>query len=147
MLDKEPLVSIIMNCYNGQRYLKAALDSVRNQSYQNWEIIFWDNCSSDNSSKIAKNFGSDKLKYYKSNTKQSLGHARYNALKVCNGHFISILDSDDIWYQDKLKTQVELMISDDLDFSQTELHIINGKGKIIDLKKIDIIIKIFSETF
>ena len=44
------LVSVIINCYNGEKFLKEAIDSVYNQTYQNWEIIFWDNASTDNSS-------------------------------------------------------------------------------------------------
>ena len=40
---KEPLVSILMNCYEGEKYLKFALESVLRQSYENWELIFWDN--------------------------------------------------------------------------------------------------------
>ena len=47
-----PLVSIIMNCYNGEKYLKQSLQSIISQTYENWEIIFWDNLSSDNSKKI-----------------------------------------------------------------------------------------------
>ena len=46
---KLPLVSIIINCYNGEKFLKDCLDSITSQSYKNWEIIFWDNCSTDNS--------------------------------------------------------------------------------------------------
>ena len=62
MEDKvTPLVSVIMNCYNSDRYLKEAIDSVYMQSYPNWEIIFWDNASTDRSSEIAKSYN-DKLK-------------------------------------------------------------------------------------
>ena len=56
MLDKNkyPLVSIIMNCFNGEKYLKKSLESILDQTYQNWELIFWDNQSSDNSKEIYK---------------------------------------------------------------------------------------------
>ena len=54
MSYQDPLVSIIMNCYNSDKFLKEAIDSVYAQSYQNWEIIFWDNNSSDNTATIAK---------------------------------------------------------------------------------------------
>ena len=47
-----PLISIIINCFNGQKYLKECVESVLNQSYTNWEIIFWDNLSTDLSKKI-----------------------------------------------------------------------------------------------
>ena len=44
-IQNEPLVSILMNCYNGEKYLHEAIDSVIAQTYKNWEIVFWDNCS------------------------------------------------------------------------------------------------------
>ena len=49
MLNKKniPLVSIVMNCHNGEKFLEDALKSILNQKYQNWELIFWDNCSTD----------------------------------------------------------------------------------------------------
>ena len=53
-MTKEPLVSIIMNCFNGEKYLKESIDSVISQTYKNWEIIFWDNQSNDKSAKIFK---------------------------------------------------------------------------------------------
>ena len=59
----DPLVSIIMNCYNGEKYLKEAIRSVINQTYKNWEIIFWDNQSKDKSSQILKSFKDKRIKY------------------------------------------------------------------------------------
>jgi len=55
MLD-QPLVSVIINCFNGENYLSQSLESVISQKYKNWEIIFWDNQSTDNSSKIFKSY-------------------------------------------------------------------------------------------
>jgi len=74
------LVSIIINCYNGEEYLSEALNSVYSQTYKNWEIIFWDNCSIDKSSIIAKSYG-HKLKYYKSEFNTTLGEARNLAIQ------------------------------------------------------------------
>ena len=63
---RDPKVSIIMNCLNGSEYLKEALDSVMVQTYKNWEVIFWDNASIDDSASIAKSYG-EKIKYFCSN--------------------------------------------------------------------------------
>ena len=65
MSEKTPLVSIIINCYNGEKYLAEAINSIYAQTYKNWEIIFWDNASIDNSANIAKSYDK-KLKYYRS---------------------------------------------------------------------------------
>ena len=51
-MKKKPLVSIIMNCHNGEQYLKKSIKSVINQSYKNWELIFWNNNSQDKSKEI-----------------------------------------------------------------------------------------------
>ena len=59
----QPLVSVIMNCYNGEKYLREAIDSIYAQTYTNWEIIFWDNASTDNSAEIAK-LSDSRLKYF-----------------------------------------------------------------------------------
>ena len=71
----KPLVSIIVNCYNGEKYLQDAINSIYAQSYQNWEIIFWDNNSNDNSAEIALSCDK-KLRYYKSQSTTTLGKAR-----------------------------------------------------------------------
>ena len=56
-INNSPLVSVIINCFNGEDYLTDAIDSVIAQTYKNWEIIFWDNCSTDGSAAIAIKYG------------------------------------------------------------------------------------------
>ena len=63
-MNNQPLVSIIMNCYNGEKYLDDSLKSIVNQTYQNWELIFWDNISFDNSKKIFEKFKDKRFKYF-----------------------------------------------------------------------------------
>ena len=65
-----PLVSVVMNCHNGSIYLQKSINSIYKQTYRNWEIIFWDNASDDDSASIAKSFDS-KLKYFFSKEKTS----------------------------------------------------------------------------
>ena len=63
---EQPLVSIIINCYNGEKYLSKALDSITLQTYKNWEVVFWDNRSNDKSAEIFKRYknNDNRLKYY-----------------------------------------------------------------------------------
>ena len=106
---RQSLVSIIINCFNGEEYLREALESVISQTYKNWEIIFWDNQSTDTSAKIFKNYQDNRLKYYlaSSHTK-ILYEARNYALKKATGDFIAFLDADDYWLPDKLEKQMPL---------------------------------------
>ena len=107
----QPLVSVIMNCYNGEKYLREAIDSVYAQTYENWEIIFWDNASTDKSAEIAKSY-IDKLKYFYGEKNIPLGAARNKALEQCNGDYIAFLDVDDLWMPDKLGKQIPLFYRD-----------------------------------
>lgn len=103
----KPLVSIIMNCHNGEKYLYKSLKSIAEQNFKDWELIFWDNCSTDNSKKIFTSFSDIRFKYYKSQTFKNLYEARNLALKKAQGKYISFLDVDDWWHKEKLKLQIE----------------------------------------
>ena len=63
-MPENQLVSIIMNCYNGEKYLREALDSIIDQTYKNWELIFWDNQSTDYSAKIVLSYNDHRVKYF-----------------------------------------------------------------------------------
>lgn len=102
-----PAVSVIMNCYNGEKELPEALESVRKQTFQDWEIVFWDNCSDDNSAEIARAWG-PKLRYFKSGSTVPLGAARNLAISQARSPYIAFLDCDDLWLPDKLQKQVSL---------------------------------------
>ena len=106
MLD-QPLVSVVINCFNGEKYLRQAIDSVINQTYKNWELIFWDNQSKDDTAKIFKSYKNPKLKYFYSPEHTTLYKARNLAMKNCKGEFISFLDSDDWWVPEKLEKQIK----------------------------------------
>jgi len=103
-----PLVSIIVNCFNGEKYLRKALDSILNQTYKNWEIIFWDNQSTDQSSKIFKSYKDQRFKYFYAFNHTLLYKARNEAIKKASGEFLAFLDVDDWWEKDKLELQIPL---------------------------------------
>ena len=105
-LIHEPLVSIIINCFNGEKYLSQAVESVLEQTYKNWEIILWDNRSTDKSSEIYKNYKDKRLKYFYADKHTSLYEARNLAIEKSSGDFISFLDTDDLWDKQKLELQM-----------------------------------------
>ena len=81
-MKKKPLVSIIMNCYNGEKYLKDSIQSIfLNQDYKNWELIFWDNQSEDRSKFLLKEFKDKRLNYYYAKKFTNLYTARNLAIK------------------------------------------------------------------
>jgi glycosyltransferase involved in cell wall biosynthesis len=119
------MVSVVMNGYNCEKYLRQAIDSVYSQIYQNWEIIFWDNASTDSTQSIARSYG-DRLKYYRSDTNTTLGSARNSAIEKASGEFIAFLDTDDYWLPDKLILQTSILREDnEIDFVYGNCYILN----------------------
>ncbi len=132
-----PLVSIIINCYNGEAHLKDCIESLLSQTYKNWEIIFWDNQSDDKSETIYKNFKDKRLKYFRAEKHTSLYKARNHAIEKTNGELISFIDVDDLWEINKLELQVQLFNDPKIDLVYSNLWIIknNSKNKKIFQKK------------
>jgi len=126
-----PLISVVINCYNGEKYLLKSIKSILGQTYKNWEIIFWDNCSTDNSKKILKNFKDKRIKYFKSKIFTSLYAARNMAIKKTKGEYVAFLDTDDWWHKKKLQKQIELIKSNnDLKVVYSNIYIFNqNKGE------------------
>jgi len=111
-VDSSLLVSIVINCYNGEKYLSKTIDSIFKQTYENWEIIFWDNQSTDASAKIIQSYSDDRIKYFQSVNYTPLGEARNMAIEKTSGEWCAFLDSDDIWVSDKLEKQIDIVNKD-----------------------------------
>jgi glycosyltransferase involved in cell wall biosynthesis len=122
-----PLISIIMNCYNGERYLRQAIESVLSQSYTNWEVIFWDNQSADNSANIYKSYHDPRFHYYYAEKHTVLYEARNYALQKCQGDLISFLDVDDWWFPEKLQIQVPLFNDPEVGMSCGNYILVNER--------------------
>jgi len=113
-MKKQPLISIIMNCYNGEEFLKDALESVKAQTYKNWELIFWDNQSNDKSAEVFKMYDDQRFKYFYAPTHSLLSEARNYAIEESTGEFLAFLDVDDWWNPDKLEKQIPLFEDQDV---------------------------------
>ena len=109
MKDNSLIVSIIMNCHNGESFLKQSIDSIINQSFKNWELIFFDNVSDDNSLEIVESFNDKRIKVFKSGKFINLYHARNEAIQKAKGKYICFLDTDDYWERNKIEEQVNFL--------------------------------------
>ena len=132
MEKKEPLVSVIIPCYNAEKVLKYTLDSVINQTYKNLEIICINDCSKDNTLDLLKDYSEmDKRIVVLSNEKNSgVAQTRNNGLKIAKGEFISFVDSDDVWHLEKIEKQIKFMIENNCDLTYTAVQFIDDNGKI-----------------
>ena len=126
-------VSILMNGYNSEKYLKEAIDSIYSQTFKDWEIIFVDNCSTDRTKEIVDSYD-NKIKYYKTEKNIPLGAARNFGLQYCKSDFLAFLDTDDVWLPYKLKKQIDAMESNDYFMSYGGVQYINELGN--DLRKL-----------
>jgi glycosyltransferase involved in cell wall biosynthesis len=117
--NEQPLVSVIMNCYNGEKYLREAVESVLAQTYQNWEIIFRDNQSTDRSANIFNSYNDPRLKYFYAQKHTLLYEARNCAIENSLGSFYALLDVDDWWHPNKLEKQIPL-------FNDPEVGLVHG---------------------
>jgi glycosyltransferase involved in cell wall biosynthesis len=102
-----PSVSVIMNVRNGAFTLREALDSVLAQTFPDWELIVWDDRSTDDSAQIIAEYKEPRVRYF-SSSESSLGRARANAIRQARGEWLAFLDQDDIWLPGKLEKQMAL---------------------------------------
>jgi len=137
MNEKLPLVSIIMNCYNGEAYLKESINSTLLQTYKNWELIFWDNRSDDKSAEIFKSYKDKRFQYYYSDKHTSLYEARNLAIEKSKGDFIAFIDTDDLWDKKKIEEQMKYFNNDEVGVVYSKYWLIkkNLKKKKINSKK------------
>ncbi len=131
MTESTPLISIVMNCYNSDQFLKEAIDSIYAQTYTNWEIIFWDNASTDNSAAIAKSYD-ERVKYYFVSETTPLGEARNLALINATGKYVAFLDCDDLYEPEKLQKQVLLMEMGDFVYCYGGAIVVNEQNHEIN---------------
>ena len=121
---KKRLISIIINCYNGEKYLSKTLNSILSQKYKRYEVIFIDNCSTDSSAKIFKNINDKRFKYFKTLKKVKLYDGRNIALRKCKGKFITFIDVDDWWDKNFLSSREKFLIHQKITVFVTQIVII-----------------------
>jgi len=115
------MVSIITPVYNRQEFLDECVQSILKQTYTDWELILVDDCSTDKSVEMIKNyvFLDNRIKAFFFNKNVGAGVARNKGIEISSGRFIAFLDSDDYWHIDKLKMQTEFMLKKNIEFSYT----------------------------
>jgi len=125
------VVSIITPVYNSEKYISENIRSVQAQTYDNWEHILVDDCSSDSSEIIIKSFQKKdaRIKYFRLEENSGAGVARNKAIELASGKYIAFLDSDDLWHSEKLARQVAFMEEHDYHFTFTGYEVIDHEGR------------------
>lgn len=129
------LVSIIMPSYNTENYIEASIESVQHQTYENWELIIVDDCSTDNTDEVVCPFLSDRrIRYLKNEQNSGAAISRNRALREAKGKWIAFLDSDDLWMPEKLEKQISFMEKNGFSFSFTNYEEIDVDGNSTGIK-------------
>ena len=113
------LVSIIMPSYNTGKYIAESIRSVLAQTYENWELLIVDDCSTDDTDTVLKQFQDPRIRYFKNETNSGAAVSRNRALREAKGRWIAFLDSDDLWQPEKLQKQIAFMQKNNYAFSYT----------------------------
>jgi teichuronic acid biosynthesis glycosyltransferase TuaG len=120
------VVSVVMPAYNAAPYIAEAIASVQAQTYQNWELLVVDDGSTDDTAAIVQHYSAidDRIKYiYQKNARQS--RARNNGIAQAIGNYIAFLDSDDVWFPEKLQLQLQVL-------ADTAIDLVFGEAAVFE---------------
>ena len=128
------LVSIITPTFNAEKFIRATIESVLNQSYQNWEMILVDDASTDKTIAIIKEFTikDNRIKLIELSKNSGNGFARNVALEKAVGKYIAYLDADDIWLPIKLENQIQFLKANNLPFTFSFYDCIDEEGNSLN---------------
>ena len=129
---ERPTVSVVMPNYNGARFVEQAIDSVLNQTYQDFELIIVDDCSHDNSLQLikAKRESDSRIQLIALKQNAGVANARNVGIKRAQGEYIALLDNDDFWERDKLERQI-LLAEKGADIVYCSYDFVDEKNRVI----------------
>ncbi len=133
-MDNQPLVSIIMPSYNTADFIEESVQSVLDQTYQNWELVIVDDCSTDQTDDVISKFNDQRIIFQKNDANSGAAVSRNKAIASAKGRYIAFLDSDDLWSKEKLEKQVSFMLEHDYGFTYTEYELIDERSRSLQIK-------------
>jgi len=130
----KPRVSIITPVFNSEKFIAEAIHSVQNQTFQDWEMIIVDDCSSDKTVAIINAFVAtdNRIQLFRLEKNSGAGIARNTALQKASGKYIAFLDSDDLWLPEKLQKQLDFMEKNRVPFTFSFYDRIDENGKSLN---------------
>lgn len=128
-----PKITVITPVYNAEEFLSETIESVLNQTYEDFEYLLIDDCSTDSSASIVKKYAEKdiRIKYIKLDENSGAAVARNKGLENAKGRFIAFVDSDDKWYPEKLEKQITFMQENQKAFTYTKYERISETGEFL----------------
>ena len=119
-MSKNPFIDIILPNYNKDEFLEETINSIISQTYNNWKLFVIDDNSQDNSRKILENYKNKNIKIIYLRKNKGVSFCRNLGIRISDSKYISFIDSDDLWSQDKLQEQISFMEKFNYDFTYTD---------------------------
>ena len=125
------MVSVIMPCYNMEKYISDAILSVRQQTYPHWELLIVDDASTDNTVNVIKSHSQqdDRIHYTVKDLHSGIADSRNMCIKMAQGRYLAFLDADDIWHMGKLEAQLRFMTEKQVGFTYSTYDCIDENGQ------------------
>lgn len=130
-MESQPLVSVIMPCYNMENYISETIASVQRQTYPHWELLIVDDASNDRTAEIIQNLCQQdhRIAFFVKHNHSGIADTRNQCLKTAKGHFLAFLDADDLWHPEKLEQQLQFMTKRNIGFSYSSYDCVDEEGK------------------
>ena len=130
----EPLISIVLPIYNGEKYMRKSIDSVLAQTYANWELLIIDDGSTDNTAVIAQEYAAkdSRIRYYKNPENMRLPRTLNRGFSLAKGDFLTWTSDDNYYYPTALETMHNALVQQGKDFAFASCDVINGDGDIVE---------------
>ena len=123
-------VTVLMPVYNSEKYLKESIDSILNQTYENFELLILDDASTDNSVKIINSYKDDRIKLFKNEKNKGISYTRNKGVELATGEFIALMDSDDISKKNRLEVEVKFLEK------YTEFDVVSSRAEVLNGEKL-----------
>lgn len=138
-MTEQPLISILMPAYNAERFVGAAIQSVIDQSYPNWELLVLDDGSSDGTSKIIQSYDDPRIRTFQHGKNEGYLKSCNKLFGYANGDFITFQDADDLQYANRLSVCINAFSENlSLDFVTTNHERIDASGQLIRVEQSDV---------
>ncbi|WP_121610971.1 teichuronic acid biosynthesis protein TuaG [Mesobacillus foraminis] len=130
-MEKQPLISIITPSYNAGAFIGQTIESVQKQTFQEWEMLIVDDCSSDDTREKVGQYAAEDSRIRLICLEENGGAAvaRNTALRAAEGRYVAFLDSDDCWKPEKLERQLRFMQENGYAFTFTGYELVSPNGE------------------
>jgi len=129
------MVSIVMPAWNSEKFISESIDSVLAQNYENFELLVVDDCSVDSTSEIVMKYvkADNRVKMISLQENSGPAVARNSAIEAATGRYIAFLDSDDLWYPEKLERQIEFLKNNNIALTYSGYDVLDEDGSLLSV--------------